>query len=69
MSDLKHKTPAELRAEIASISKWRAAREAEACEKEAQAEALKREAAELRVRSHNMGQREAWARIYLAQKT
>lgn len=69
MSDLKHKTPAELRAEISSISKWRADREAEACRKEAQAEALKQEAATLRVRSHNMGQREAWARIYLAQKT
>lgn len=69
MSDLKHKTPAELRAEIANISKWRAGKEAEAKEKEARAASLLVEASQLRQRAYNMGQREAWARIYLAEKT
>lgn len=69
MSDLKHKTPAELRAEITSISRWRASKEREATEKEAQAASLLVEASQLRQRAHNMGQCEAWSRIYLAEKT
>lgn len=76
MSDLKHKTPAELRDEIVSISKWRAGKEAEAVAREERAAHLRRQADEevaaaneLRRRAHNMGQREAWARIYLAEKS
>ncbi len=75
MSDLKHMTPAELRKEIAGISNWRAKKEAEAKALEARAASLRqsadeedRAAGELRRRAHNMGQREAWARTYLAQK-
>jgi len=68
-SDLKHKTPAELRDEIASMSKWRAQKEAEAAKLEQDAAAMVAEASSLRTRAHNLGQREAWARMYLAQKT
>ena len=76
MSDLKHMTVVQLREEIASISKWRANKEVEATGMEDRAERLRKEAdseeaaaTELRRRSHNMGQREAWARIFLAQKS
>lgn len=69
MSDLKHMTLGELRQEISSISSWRARKEAEADDLDRRAEDMRKTASELRSRSHNMGQREAWARIYLAQKT
>lgn len=67
MSDLKYMSPGLLREEIASISKWRATKEAEAALLEAKAEEMKQQAASLRLRAHNMGQRECWARIYLAR--
>jgi hypothetical protein len=69
MSDLKHRTADELRQEIAGISRWRNQKMAEAVSKEKKAAELIAEAAMLRQRAHNMGQREAWARVYLAQKT
>lgn len=75
MSDLKYMTSAQLREEIAGISRWRATKEAEAKAHEGRAATMRaeadeeiRSADELRRRAHNMGQREAQARIYLAQK-
>lgn len=75
MSDLKYMTAAQLREEIASISRWRTTKTAEAQAHEgraanlrAQADEEMRSADELRRRAHNMGQREVQARIYLAQK-
>ncbi|QJD54304.1 hypothetical protein [Aminobacter phage Erebus] len=69
MSDLKHRSPTELSALIFQSAKYRDGLEAQWKAKEAQIETLKVEIDELRKKHHNAGQREAWARVYLAQKT
>jgi hypothetical protein len=69
MSDLKHRSVDELREEIASSVRYRDRLEREWTGLEAHIERLKVDIASLRRKHHNAGQREAWARIYLAQKT
>lgn len=68
MSDLKHMTVDALRAEIQSLSRYRARLESEWCAAERQIESINKEIAAKRKKHHNAGQREAWARFYLAQK-
>lgn len=75
MSDLKYRSIAELRAQIAQLAKWRADKEREAQVHDARAEQLRAAAqeeedtaSELRHRAHNMGQKEAAARMWLARK-
>ena len=67
MSNLKHQTPEELRRLIAWCVRVRAGHENSWKAKEAEAERLRDEAAEHRKTWHNIGQKEAWARIYLAR--
>lgn len=69
MSDLKHRSPAELSTIIIQSVKYRNGLEAQWTAKEAKIETLKAQIADLRKKHHNAGQREAWARLYLAQKT
>ena len=69
MSDLKHMSADDLRAEILSLSKCRGKYEATWQAHEAAIRDLESRIAELRKKHHNLGQREAWARIYLARKT
>jgi len=69
MSDLKHRTPDELRDQIATCEKSRKRIESQWTWLEAEAERLKAEAAALRKKHHNIGQIEVWARIWLARKT
>lgn len=69
MSNLKHLSVDELRGEVHRISTYRAKLECEAQINEEAARILVKSAGDLRVKAHNAGQREAWARIYLAQKT
>ncbi len=69
MSDLKHKSVEELRVIVASTVSYRAEQERLWQRKEADAAELVEEAKQHRKRWHDAGQREAWARIYLAQKT
>ena len=69
MSDLKHRSVDELREEIASSVRYRARLEHDWAGLEAHIERLKVDIDSLRRKYHNAGQREAWARIYLAQKT
>jgi prefoldin subunit 5 len=69
MSDLKHRSIEDLRAIVFSCSKRRAELEISWQDMERQIEDLKKEIAEKRHSYHNLGQREAWARIYLARKT
>lgn len=68
MSNLKHKTDDELRSLIAWCKRKREDLLADAARKEAEAEALVAEAARLRHDQHNIGQKEVWARYYLAQR-
>lgn len=67
MSNLKHQTPEELRATIAWCVRVRAGHENSWKAKEAEAERLRAEAAEHRKTWHNIGQKEVWARLYLAR--
>lgn len=68
MSDLKHKTPAQLR----SIIKWcenvTAKEEADRAAKLDMIAALQREVETHGRAIHNIGQKEVWARIWLARK-
>lgn len=68
MSDLKHMTVEQLRAEVRSLTSARAryARQWELMEEEIVE--LQGKIKDLRTKSHNLGQREAWARTYLARK-
>jgi hypothetical protein len=68
MSNLKHMSQDELRKEISSIAGRRSDLIFQAEALEAQAAEILRSAATKRRTSHNHGQREAWARIYLARK-
>ena len=69
MSDLKHKNETELRAIIRSCVGKRnsLAEDIAACKK--QIEALQQKINSKGRASHNIGQREVWARKYLAEKT
>jgi predicted nucleic acid-binding Zn-ribbon protein len=69
MSDLKHRTADELREEIASVSRYRARLEREWKDLEERIVQMQDEVKVLRSKHHNFGQKEAWARIYLAQKS
>lgn len=68
MSNLKHKSAEELRAIVWSTSRRRAELEKSWQAMERQIEDLKTLVAEQRKAYHNLGQREAWARTYLARK-
>lgn len=68
MSDLKHRSVDDLRAIIRSCENKRAQHERSWKNKEVLIEQLRQEIAEHRKAYHNIGQREAWARIYLARK-
>lgn len=68
MSDLKHKSVEELRAIVWSTSRRRAELEKSWQSMERQVEDLQKTIAEQRKTYHNLGQREAWARTYLARK-
>lgn len=69
MSDLKHMPVDELRAEVQSLSRYRSRLESEWLDAEKQIDAIQKDIAAKRERHYNAGRREAWARIYLAQKT
>jgi len=69
VSDLKHMPVDALRAEVQSLSRYRSRLETEWLAAEKQIESIQKEIAAKRQKHHNAGQREAWARIYLAQKT
>lgn len=69
MSDLKHRSAKDLREIIQHSVETRAKIEAEAALADREAARLTRRAASLRKQSWNMGQRECWARKYLAEKT
>ena len=68
MSDLKHHTPDELR----NLIRWCEAKRAENDHlrkvKRAQIDLLEQEVAELGRKNNNIGQKEVWARIWLARK-
>lgn len=68
MSDLKYRSPEELR----DIIRWCESKRTTADEqrklKRALIVRLEQEAAELDQKIHNIGQKEAWARIWLARK-
>lgn len=68
MSDLKHRSPDELRDLIRWCQSKRQTQAAQSKLKRTLAEKLLREAAELDRLDHNIGQKEAWARIWLARK-
>jgi hypothetical protein len=68
MSDLKHKSAAELRNLVQWCTQKRASQKSEWEAKEAEVKRLMDEAAELRRLYHNIGQKEAWARVWLARK-
>jgi hypothetical protein len=68
MSDLRYQTPDQLRFVIARSVAYRADQLAAAEMAEEQAAALLAAAAEYRKKYHNVGQRETWARIWLARK-
>ena len=75
MSDLRYRTPGELRDIIARGEAWQAAEfrkanalEAQASSMEAEAQRIRHQVAQKRRSAHNSGQRITWARIYLAQK-
>jgi predicted RNase H-like nuclease (RuvC/YqgF family) len=69
MSDLKHMSVDALRAEVSSLSRYRNRLESEWTAAEQQVETIQRDIAAKRQKYHNLGQRESWARIYLAQKS
>lgn len=68
MSDLKHKSIEDLRGIVFSCSFRRKQLEKSWQAMERQIEDLKASIAEQRQQYHNLGQREAWARTYLARK-
>lgn len=68
MSNLKYKSASELRDIISWCERKRQENQELWQLKEGLAEKLVNEARDLRVKYHNIGQKEAWARIYLAQK-
>lgn len=68
MSDLKHRTADELRRVIRSSETYRASLQASWEKAEVEAAELLKLAADRRQKFHNAGQREVWARIYLARK-
>lgn len=68
MSDLKHQTPAELRSLIKWCEHRRKEHEVAIDRKKAEAARITQELAEHGKSIHNIGQKEAWARIYLARK-
>lgn len=67
MSDLKHMSKDELRNEIKRISSYRGDLKMQFLACEAEADRLLKRAGSLRKKHHDVGQREAWARIYLAR--
>ena len=70
LSDLKHLSVDALGAEIHRITAYRASLSHQAAINDEAGRQLLEQAAVLKkIKSHNAGQREAWARIYLAQKT
>jgi len=69
MGDLKHKSPSELCSLISWCVKKRAEIDKRKGEVSKQIEALQAELCDLGRQSHNIGQKEAWARIWLARKT
>lgn len=69
MSDLKHMTPDQLRQQIQSLSTARENLKTNWEAKERKIEELQQEIDDLRKKFHDWGQRETWARIYLARKT
>lgn len=68
MSDLKHRTPEQLRNLIDWCQRTRNSNQEAWLQKEAVAQQLLDEAAELRKKYHNIGQKESWARYWLATK-
>jgi len=69
MSDLKHKNETELRALIRSCVAKRNAWADEIAEHKKQIEKLQQEITAKGRASHNISQREVWARKYLAEKS
>lgn len=68
MSDLKYRSPDELRGIIGWCEDKRATMNEQSKLKRALAVRLEEEARQLDHQSHNIGQKEAWARIWLARK-
>lgn len=68
MSDLKHQTPAQLRQTIAWCVKRRAEHVADKQRKTNALILLQAEIDQHGKLDHSIGQKEAWARYYLAQK-
>jgi hypothetical protein len=68
MSDIKHQSVEELRGTVDGCQRIRSAHENSWKQKEAEIERLQEEIAEHRRIYHNVGQKEEWARLYLAQK-
>jgi hypothetical protein len=68
VSDLKYRSPEELRQVIRSSESYRETLKTAWEQEEAEANRLLFSAAERRKKWHNVGQRVVWARIYLAQK-
>jgi len=69
MSNLKHQTPEELRKTLEWCKACKDEHKAFWLYKEKQAHNLLEEVMEHRRLWHNIGQKEAWARKYLAEKT
>ena len=75
MSDLKHRTPEALRRTIQWCERTKAENDAKRADKlaqvadlEAEIEEIRKEVSELGRMNHNIGQKEVWARKYLAEK-
>ena len=68
MSDLKHRTPEQLRSLIAWCERKQAEQRDNWTEKEEIVAILQAEIAEHRRTFHNVGQKAVWARIWLARK-
>ena len=68
MSDLKHRTPEQLRSLIKWCEQKQAEHRADWAAKEDMVAALQAEIDEHRRTYHNIGQKAAWARIWLARK-
>ena len=69
MSDLKHRSPDELRQLIKWCERKRAEHRSSREVKEAEIERLKLEISDHGQAMNNIGQKEVWARKYLADKT
>lgn len=68
MSDLRYRTTDELRAVIRDTTAYRDRLSSEWQADEAEIERLKQRVARKRKTWHDLGQRETWARLYLARK-